>query len=269
MSRTTNDMTQPQPNLFDAGGTPATRDQPRTACQPRPSALSDAALIASIPNANLADASALAEEAAKRRLVAAVPALEELCRRFIGFGLKEVIPEQAAALEALAMIGGRDAAAAVARIICQDAVQGPGLTTALSAAVRLGSQLPREVALPLLAHDDPDVRALACRFVRDWPEATPILVDLLGDLRIDVATAAACALGRLGRAEGKRMLVRLLATAPTPEVIDAVTGVADEDCMTLIARAGQHRPELVGAARNALERIDHPRAVRLLASLPS
>ncbi len=262
-------MIEPQPDLFDGGGAAPTPDQPTAACQPRPSDLSDAALIANIPNANLAAASALAEEAGKRRLVGAVPALEELCRRFTGYGLEQVVPEQAAALKALAMIGGPDAAAAVTRIICRRAVEGPGLATALSAAVRLGSKLPREGTIPLLAHDNPDVRALACRFVRDWPEATPILVDLLGDLRIDVATAAACALGRLGRAEGKRMLVRLLRTAPTPEVIDAVTAVADEDCMTLIARAGQHRPELIGAARNALERIDHPRAVRLLASLPS
>ena len=104
--------------------------------------------------------------------MAAVPALEALCRRFAGFGFKQIIPEQAAALEALAMIGGPDAAAAVARIVCKRAVEGPALTIALSPAARLGSELPRKIALSLLRHIDPGVRGDACRFVRPWPDAS-------------------------------------------------------------------------------------------------
>jgi hypothetical protein len=35
--------------------------------------------------------------------------LDARCRRFRGFGIEQVIPEHAAALDALAMIGGREA----------------------------------------------------------------------------------------------------------------------------------------------------------------
>jgi hypothetical protein len=43
---------------------------------------------------------ALAHEAGRRKLTAAVPALEALCRRFSGFGIRRLLPEQAAALSA-------------------------------------------------------------------------------------------------------------------------------------------------------------------------
>ena len=201
-----------QLDLF-AGSNVASSKAPQQAvalCKPPPSDLSDTALIAAIPEAGLADGSALATEAGRRRLAAAVPALEQLCRRFAEFGSEQVIPEQAAALEALAMIGGAEAAGAVARIICRRVVEGPAGRIALSAAARLGSELPRDVVLSLLRHADRFVRAGACRCVRFWPELAPVLVDLLDDLDGEVRTAAACAFGRLGRAEGKRMLVHLL-----------------------------------------------------------
>ena len=43
-----------------------------------------------------ADGPALALEAGRRGLVTAVPALEELCRRFAGFGLERAVPERVA-----------------------------------------------------------------------------------------------------------------------------------------------------------------------------
>jgi hypothetical protein len=68
--------------------------------------LGDEALIAGITGAGLTDAPSLAAEAGRRRLAAVIPALEGVCRRFAGFGLERAIPEQVAALEALAAIGG-------------------------------------------------------------------------------------------------------------------------------------------------------------------
>ena len=96
--------------------------------------LDDASLIAAIPGASLANCHALVTDAVRRRLAAAVPALESLCRRFRGFGLHHAVPEQVAALTALAALGGRGAGAAAARIIVDDVVQGPGLASAISAA---------------------------------------------------------------------------------------------------------------------------------------
>ena len=80
--------------------------------------------------------------------------MEELCRRFAGFGLERAVPEQVAGLEALAMIGGGVAARAVAGIIAKGAVQGPALTVAVAAAAHLRSELPAGVVLELLRHPD-------------------------------------------------------------------------------------------------------------------
>jgi len=55
--------------------------------------LDDEALVAAIPSASLGDCRALAAEASHRRLAAAIPALEALCRRFRGFGVERELPE--------------------------------------------------------------------------------------------------------------------------------------------------------------------------------
>jgi hypothetical protein len=87
-----------------------------------PASLDDAALIEAISAASIIDAPALAAEAGRRRLTAAVPALESLCRRFIGFGSDRAIPEQTAAVEAIGMIGDTPARQAIVRIIVSHVV---------------------------------------------------------------------------------------------------------------------------------------------------
>jgi hypothetical protein len=56
-----------------------------------------------------------------------------------------MVPEQAAALQALAVISGRDAAQAVSQLIVRGVVQGPALNLAVSTAARIGSALPADV----------------------------------------------------------------------------------------------------------------------------
>jgi hypothetical protein len=92
-----------------------------------PQELSDERLIAAIPEAMLADGCALATEAGKRRLSAAIPALMSLCNRFVGYGNDVGVPEQAAALAALGAIGGPEASRAVVQLIVRRIVQGPTL----------------------------------------------------------------------------------------------------------------------------------------------
>jgi hypothetical protein len=121
--------------------------------RPTAAALDDQALIDAIPESNLADSRALAAEAARRRLAAAVPSLETLCRRFSGFGIDRMVPEQAAALQALAVISGREAAQAVSRLIVRGVVQGPALNLAVRTAARIGSTLPADVLQSLLRHE--------------------------------------------------------------------------------------------------------------------
>jgi hypothetical protein len=159
-----------------------------------PAEIDDESLIAAIPESTIGEGCKLVAEAARRRLAAAVPALAALCRSFTGFGTRRMIPEQTAAIEALAIIGGREAAHAVSEMIERAVVQGPGLQLAVSAAARLGSVLSLETLCQLLRHAEPRIRADACRCARPLPALILLLIDLLDDLDQGVATSAACAL---------------------------------------------------------------------------
>ena len=116
-------MCDQQLDLFSSAVIQAERSLPLSKeLRPPATVLDDQALIAAIPDSNLADSIALAAEAGRRRLAAAVPSLETLCRRFSGFGVDRMVPEQAAALQALAVISGREAAQAVSQLIVRGVV---------------------------------------------------------------------------------------------------------------------------------------------------
>ena len=228
--------------------------------------LDDDALIAAIPSVSLGDCRGLAAEAARRRLVRAIVALEALCRRFNGFGIEHAIPEQTAALGALAGIGGSEAARAVMRIIVERVVQGPGLISALKAAAELSAGLPENVIVSLLQHEASEIRAGGCRCARRSPAAIPLLTKLLEDADRVVAREAACTLGRMGRTEARPSLLRLLREAPCAAVIDSITAVADEECLVILGRIARTRPVLADAALAALDSIGSSRAVKIAAA---
>ena len=229
--------------------------------------LADAVLIAALPNARLATAPGLAAEAAIRRLAEAVPALEKLCRRLVGFGCDRVVPEQAAALEALAAIGGEHARQAVPRLVADRIVQGPTLAVALGAAARLRASLPPLRLMQLLGDADPSVRAAACRCVRSAGPHLGLLIELLDDLHCDVATAAAVALGRIGRAEARPMLLGLLRGRPSAEVIEALAPIADQEVLVAFGRVARAMPDLTPHVLDALDQLDDPRAARIALAL--
>jgi len=265
-------MRERQLDLFSSHGvwmeTPPLPAAVRAA--PDPASLDDDALVAGIPEAGVTLAPALAAESARRRLLAAVPALEHLCCRLAGFGHDREIPEQVAALDALAQIGGAAAANAVLRILSKNVVLGPTLAAAVAAAVRLSIVLPEGKALMLLRHADPLVRGYACRCAPFRPATVSVLVELLNDLSVDVATAAACALGRMGQVEARAALLHRLRQAPTAEIIDAISEVSGDDsaetgdAIVLLGRIARSGGPLAGRAFDALAGIDHPRALRLV-----
>ena len=232
-----------------------------------PESLSDAALIAALPDAGLADACALAAEAGRRRPSGAVKALVALCQRFVGFGAERRLPEQAAALEALAVIGGPEASRAVVEMIVKRIVEGPTLVVAVTAASQLGAKFPSAFAPQLLRHSDPSVRASACACVRTGAENVAALIDLLADHDPEVSTAAACALGRMGRVEARDPLKRRLNERASPRVFEAMAGIADEEAVVFLARIGRARPELAVAVLSALDEIDGARAAAAAAAL--
>ena len=262
-----------QLDLFDAAGTavpcpaPAPRWEPRSRLDPRE--LDDGALIAAIADVRPADCGNLAAETARRRLIEALPAFEALCRRFKGFGLQHEVPEQIAAVNALAALGGREASASLVRILCDNVMQGPGLTHAVRAAAALRARLSAAHAMTLLRHVEPAIRAEACRCAPPHPSVVAMLVDLLGDLHPTVAGSAACALGELGRCEARPMLRWLLHEAPTADIIAAAAAIADADLVVELGRIARTRPDLIAPVRAALEDIDDPRAGAVLATLSS
>ena len=229
--------------------------------------IEDEELLAALPRAGLAHSVALAAEAGRRRMAAAIPALEALCRRFSGFGADRIVPEQAAAIDALAQIAGADAAQALARLIARRTVQGPCLQRAVGAAARLGAKLPAGSVLELLRQDDPLIRADACRFAQASPVVVAQLRDLLDDFQRPVRMAAACALGLMGRNEVRPHLARYLREEPSAQLIDAIAPVADEECIILLGRIVRTMPDLSAAALDALGSIDHPRASRIAAEI--
>lgn len=262
-------MREQQLDLFSASSTPP-ESWPCPDSRPEvlvTADLDDGALVAAIPGAGLAEAPALVAEAGRRGLVAAVPALERLCLRFAGFGLERAIPEQVAALEALALIGGSKAAGTVGRLIAKEVFQGPTRKVAVDVVARLGSALPVGTVLGLLRDADPKVRANACRCAGPWPAVLQELLDLFDDADSNVRAAAACALGRMGRCEARPALIRLLRDAPSVEVIDAIPAIADEDSIILLGRLVRTQPSLSDAAREVLEMIDHPRARQIVAAM--
>ncbi|HEV8408228.1 MAG TPA: HEAT repeat domain-containing protein, partial [Sphingomicrobium sp.] len=170
-------------------------------------------------------------------------------------------------LQALAGISGREAAHAVSQLIVRGVVQGPALYLAVCTAARIGSALPTDVLRSLLRHPDPGIRASACGCARRRPELISVMVDLLDDLNQGVAKSAACALGQIGRSEARPMLAKLLQDEPSEEVIDAVSSIANEECMVQLGRIARTEPTLSEAALNALEDIDHPRASAIAAAV--
>src|ERR1700738_5444463 len=115
-------------DLFSDRGVEAEQDLSPSPCHAMVSAdIEDEVLMAPIAESDLADSCELAAEAGRRQLAAAVPALAALCRRFAGFGTRRLIPEQAAAIEALALIGGRDAADAGSGAVGRAGVGGAGM----------------------------------------------------------------------------------------------------------------------------------------------
>jgi HEAT repeats len=234
-----------------------------TACD----TLDDDSLLAAIPAAGMRETLALVAETGRRRLPAAIPVLEALCRRFAGFGADRIVPEQAAALDALVLIGGSDAAQTLARLIAKRIVQGRCLRQAVAAAARLEARLPLSAVMELLRHDEPQIRADACRCTRRWGAAVLLLRELLDDLHRDVRIAAACALGRMGRSEVRGLLVGYLREEPTAELIDAIAPIADDECIVLLGRLARSMPHLSECAIEALHSTDRPRADGIIAAL--
>jgi len=257
-------------DLFAAGGrapAPSPNPEPQRSAAD-PAALSDAEILAAIPDAGMPLVLALIQEAGRRRLPAAVPILGRLCQLFAGFGIEREVPEQAVALDALASIGGQDARLAVSELLDHHRVQGPTLKIAVRVAAALRCRLSAATVLPLLRHADPEVSAIACTLARPHADVNASLTGLLADPDATVRTASACALGRSGRQETRAALKTMLRRAPTPAAIEAIAAIADRESIVLLGRLARAQTELTAMAHDALALIDDPLAIKLAGALP-
>jgi hypothetical protein len=129
-----------QGDLFAGGGWEApvhAATAPPVSDPVDPRTVEDRLLLEKLPLAGSTDCSAFVDEAVRRQITGAVPALDALCRRFKGFGMTHPVREQTVALAGLAAFGGTEAAATVQRLIKDHVVAEPGLSFALNAAARL------------------------------------------------------------------------------------------------------------------------------------
>jgi HEAT repeat protein len=229
--------------------------------------LEDVDLLSALSLTGSRDCSAYADEVVRRRLPAAVPALSALCRRFKGFGLSHPVREQTVALAALTTIGGPEAANAVVRLLEDDVVAKPGLPFALDAAARLKARLPIGIVRENLDAAEPDIRARACRCAIFWPPTVPRLIELLDDLHREVSREAAIALGMMGRPEARASLIRLVKDEPSPETIDALVAIGDDECFVALGRLADVWPDLRHLVVQALAGSEHRLAVTIVQRL--
>lgn len=226
------------------------------------------ALIAAIPMISRADCTAYVEEVLRRDMREAIPSLEQLCRRFKGYGRHHRIHEQIIALEALTSLGGPEASDSVLRMVSEQIIEGPAVQNALAAAVTLMVRLPYDCVIAYLRHPDPGVRALACHLALFWSRTENVLNELLDDLHREVMEAAAITLGRMGNPIARPPLLAMLARSPSKDIVTALAEIADDDILVLLGRIAAAKP---GALRDdvieALDRSDHPRAAAVRRNL--
>jgi HEAT repeat protein len=99
------------------------------------------------------------------------------------------------------------------------------------------------------------------------PDLILLLIDLLDDLNGGVAISAACALGRMGRIEARSQLKSLLRDDPSADVIDAISSIADGECVVLLGRIARSRSIMADAALASLDNIDLASATAVAAAV--
>ena len=257
-----------QPDLFDErslidAGSVAVAARVAPEAPPDAAGLSDAALIALLPQATMSNVETLCSEVLSRRLVTAVPALENLWRRFAGFGLRVPLVEQRAVLGTLARLEDARACTALRGIVLSKGLPASLLPLAMRAAAEAALSLPAGFVGPLLVHEDETVRAAAFALAPRAGVPVELLREGLSDQSAPVRRLASIALGIAGNAAAVVPLVAELARDPSEKVIEALTMIGNEDAIVHLGRCAENHPALAGTILNALREMDSARAQRL------
>ena len=225
--------------------------------------LTDGALIATLPQATPSNVEALCLEVVSRSLEAAVPALEELWRRFAGYGIGAPLVEQRAVLGTLAQLDCEAARAALKGIVLSGGLPASLLSAALRAAADAGLALPAAFVGPLLDHGDIAVREPAFALALKAGVRGDRFRDGLGDASAFIRRSAALALGDLGDAGAREALIEELIRNPSGEVIEALAAIADDDVIVHLGRCAECHPAFVDIVLDILREMESAKAARL------
>ena len=257
-----------QPDLFGGRGHAGEVQARRGSAAgegPTAGELSNYELIETLPRPSVSDVEALCSEVVSRSLEEAVPALESLWRRFVGFGIETPYPEQLAVLDALALLNGEAARTALERIVLSDRLPDSLSPAALRAAADAGLALPAEFLIPRLGHGDDAVREPAFELALRARGGLPVrpLRDGLADPLASIRRCAAIAMGNRGDGEAKDLLIAELARNPSTDVIEALAAIRDDDVIVHLGRCAKGHPALQRAVIEALHDMESPKAQRL------
>ena len=232
-----------------------------------PTELTDEALIAVLPRASMLAAEGLCSEVASRGLVRAVPALEQLWRRFAGFGIGTPLTEQRAVLNALSRLDRASARRALRGIVLSKGLPASLAPAALGAAAEAALSLSVGFVGPLMEHEDAAVRAAAFGLAPRAGVPVELLRDGLCDPSATVRRLAAIAMGNAGDAGATAPLAAELVCNPSAAVIGALASIGDEDAIVHLGRCAERHPALGGLVIDALRDLDSPKADRLVRRL--
>ena len=229
--------------------------------------LTDGEVIEALPKATLSSAEGLCAAVAARSLEEAVPALERLWSRFAGFGVDEPLAEQRVVLRTLGRLDCGSARAALTRIVLSKGLPTSQLPLALGAAAEAGLVLPAAFIGPLLGHEEAAVREPAYMLAPRAGVPDLLLRTGLVDPSAPVRREAAVALGQRGDGAAGEVLIAELARDPSPDVMEALAAIGDDDAIVHLGRCAERHPALAATVIGVLRDMESARAERLVAHL--
>ncbi len=259
-----------QPDLFDARDDDVSGHAPETPVTPGVTTQEDYTdddLLEALPRAGLSNVDALCSEVVERSLLAAVPALEALWQNFTGFGPNRPHRQQLAVIDTLAQLDGPTSKAALRRIVLSRTLPISLLPVALQGAIHAGLALPAVFIEPLLVHDETTVRNAAFSLALRSAVSIDGLREGLQDPADGIRRLAGIALGLRGDPQARQTLFRELSRSPSPEVIEAITAIWDDDVIVHLGRCAHRHPHLAGAVLEALHDIGTRRALNVAGNL--
>ena len=259
-----------QPDLFDdrhRGETRPRSGRNRAGEPPDIAGFSDRELLARLEEASPRDIEGLCAEVLSRSLADAVPLLESLWRRFVGFGITKPFREQVCVLRTLAGLDHESARAALKRIVPSQELPASLHGVALQAAAQARLTVPPDSLQPFLRHSDPDVRAAAFRLSRQARLPPDLLRAGLKDPSAAVRREAAITLGLRGIRDARAILLDELARRPSNTLITALAAIGDDDVIVHLGRCAAAQPAHADLIADLLEEMDDPRAVAVAGRL--